>query len=155
MKILRSFIVEYKEPFDKVEFIGATTEDGAWTVTAKRSSNKRLSPLILEHWQNFPSGATGARERTDWTEQRIREKRKIKETRRQTESYYSCISGTNCEYDSANPFERVGAQTEIVIFNNLTVEEIEKSINNLAQKIREAQIIFFPADLVWEMNRTV
>lgn len=52
--------------------------------------------------------------------------------------------GTNSEYDSARAFQRVGAQTHIEVFRNLTASHIEQSIAALAKHISSSQILFIP-----------
>ena len=52
--------------------------------------------------------------------------------------------GTNSEYDSARAFQRVGAQTHIEIFRNLSARHIAESIHSLAAHISESQILFIP-----------
>ena len=52
--------------------------------------------------------------------------------------------GTNCEYDSARAFERAGAETEIVVIRNLTSDDVSRSVDTVAKKIAESQIIFIP-----------
>ena len=52
--------------------------------------------------------------------------------------------GTNCEYDSAKAFERAGAQTEIIVINNLSASKVSESVEYFAKKIKESQIIFIP-----------
>ncbi|MGN1276679.1 MAG: phosphoribosylformylglycinamidine synthase, partial [Floccifex sp.] len=49
--------------------------------------------------------------------------------------------GQNCEYDTTEKFERAGAEVHQVVFNNLTVENIKKSIDTLAKEIEKAQIL--------------
>ncbi|WP_290172307.1 phosphoribosylformylglycinamidine synthase [uncultured Dubosiella sp.] len=49
--------------------------------------------------------------------------------------------GQNCEFDTAQQFERAGAEVEMVVFNNLTVADIEESIDKLARAIESAQIL--------------
>ena len=49
--------------------------------------------------------------------------------------------GQNCEYDTKEKFERAGAQVHQVVFNNLTVENIKKSIDTLSKEIEKAQIL--------------
>ncbi|MDO4467062.1 MAG: phosphoribosylformylglycinamidine synthase [Bacillota bacterium] len=49
--------------------------------------------------------------------------------------------GQNCEYDTTQKFERAGAQVKQVVFNNLTVENIQRSIDTLAAEIETAQIL--------------
>ncbi len=52
--------------------------------------------------------------------------------------------GTNCEIDSKIAFEKAGAEAEIFVINNLTVDSFEKSIKNMAERINQSQIIMFP-----------
>jgi phosphoribosylformylglycinamidine synthase len=52
--------------------------------------------------------------------------------------------GTNSEYDSAKAFREAGADTEILVFRNLTAKHIEESLTALAEKIRQSQILMFP-----------
>lgn len=49
--------------------------------------------------------------------------------------------GQNCEYDTTAKFERAGAEVRQVVVNNLTVENLQKSIDTLAQEIEKAQIL--------------
>jgi phosphoribosylformylglycinamidine synthase len=49
--------------------------------------------------------------------------------------------GQNCEYDTTAKFERAGAEVHQIVFNNLSVENIEKSIDTLAKEIEKAQIL--------------
>ena len=43
--------------------------------------------------------------------------------------------GQNCEYDTTQKFERAGAIVKQVVFNNLSVEDIQESIDTLAKEI--------------------
>ena len=52
--------------------------------------------------------------------------------------------GTNCEFDSAKAVERAGAKAEIMVINNLSSAGISRSIDNFANKIKDAQMIFIP-----------
>ncbi len=52
--------------------------------------------------------------------------------------------GTNCEYDSAQAFERAGANTNIKIFRNRDAQDIKESVEEFKKAIEQAQIIMFP-----------
>ena len=52
--------------------------------------------------------------------------------------------GTNCEYDSARAMMRAGADAEIVVIRNLTAEDVSRSVETVAAKIAESQMIFIP-----------
>jgi phosphoribosylformylglycinamidine synthase len=51
---------------------------------------------------------------------------------------------TNCEYDTARAFREAGGVVDIMIFKNLTPEDIEESINLMVRKIDNSQIIVLP-----------
>ena len=52
--------------------------------------------------------------------------------------------GTNCEWDTARAYEKAGAEAEIYVIRNRTPEEIETSVNEVAEKIAQSQIIALP-----------
>ena len=52
--------------------------------------------------------------------------------------------GTNCEYDSARAWERVGAVPEILVVRNLTPQAVEESVHAIAAAIRKSQILMLP-----------
>ncbi len=52
--------------------------------------------------------------------------------------------GTNCEYDSARALEAAGADPEIVVIRNLTADDVARSVETVASKIAESQLIFIP-----------
>jgi phosphoribosylformylglycinamidine synthase len=52
--------------------------------------------------------------------------------------------GTNCERDTAKAFEAYGAECHIELFKNQNEEEIENSIDSLAEEIKNAQIFVIP-----------
>jgi phosphoribosylformylglycinamidine synthase len=49
--------------------------------------------------------------------------------------------GTNCEYDMEKAFRKAGAETKFVIFRNRDQKDVAESTNELADAIREAQIV--------------
>ncbi|WP_244833079.1 phosphoribosylformylglycinamidine synthase [Clostridium sp. BJN0001] len=52
--------------------------------------------------------------------------------------------GTNCEYDCERAFKKEGAETSLVVFNNLTKEGLVESIERLSSEIKKSQIIMLP-----------
>ncbi len=55
-----------------------------------------------------------------------------------------CFPGTNSEYDSAKMFNEAGGDAHISVFRNLTSKHVEESLAELAQQIRESQILMIP-----------
>jgi phosphoribosylformylglycinamidine synthase len=52
--------------------------------------------------------------------------------------------GTNSEYDSAKAFENAGGISSIIPVRNLTPKMLEETISELADSIRQSQIVFIP-----------
>lgn len=52
--------------------------------------------------------------------------------------------GTNCEYESAKAFEYAGAKAKIMVINNLSSDNIKKSVDNFSKELKTSQIIFIP-----------
>ncbi|MBQ7320424.1 MAG: phosphoribosylformylglycinamidine synthase [Clostridia bacterium] len=52
--------------------------------------------------------------------------------------------GTNCEYDSARAVEAAGAEADILVVRNLSAEDVSRSVEAAADKIKESQMIFIP-----------
>ena len=49
--------------------------------------------------------------------------------------------GTNCEYDTAYQFEQAGAEVDTMVFRNNSSQAIEESIEEIASRIKQSQII--------------
>ncbi len=52
--------------------------------------------------------------------------------------------GTNCEYDSARAVMAAGGEADIVVIRNLTAEDVSRSVETVANKIADSQMIFIP-----------
>ena len=52
--------------------------------------------------------------------------------------------GTNCEYDSARALVNAGADADIVVIRNLTADAVAESVELVAKKLSESQMVFIP-----------
>ncbi len=52
--------------------------------------------------------------------------------------------GTNCEFDSAKAVRDAGAETEIIVINNLSADGIAASVDRFARELKSAQMVFIP-----------
>jgi len=52
--------------------------------------------------------------------------------------------GTNCEYDSARAVMAAGGEADIVVIRNLTADDVARSVETVANKISDSQMIFIP-----------
>ncbi len=52
--------------------------------------------------------------------------------------------GTNCEFDSAKAMDDAGAESKIIVINNLSADGIARSVEEFANELRTAQMVFIP-----------
>ena len=52
--------------------------------------------------------------------------------------------GTNCEFDSARAVMAAGGEADIAVIRNLTAEDVARSIEDVAKRIENSQMIFIP-----------
>lgn len=52
--------------------------------------------------------------------------------------------GSNCEYDSMQAFEKVGAETDIFVIKNLNQKAIKESVKEFSKRLLKANILFIP-----------
>ena len=52
--------------------------------------------------------------------------------------------GTNCEFDSAKAMEDAGAESKIMVINNLSADGIARSVEEFANELKTAQMVFIP-----------
>ena len=52
--------------------------------------------------------------------------------------------GTNCEYDSAKAVRDAGAEPEILVIRNLSSDDISRSVEDFAARLKDAQMVFIP-----------
>jgi len=58
--------------------------------------------------------------------------------------FIPAFPGTNCEIDTARAFEKAGAETSILVVNNLSSSAINETIDKMVKEIETAQIIMLP-----------
>ncbi len=52
--------------------------------------------------------------------------------------------GTNCEFDTAKAFEDAGAKAEIFVIRNTTKDDVSRSVEAFANKMKSSNIVFVP-----------
>ena len=52
--------------------------------------------------------------------------------------------GTNCEFDSARAVMAAGAEADIAVIRNLTADDVARSVEDVAARIADSQMIFIP-----------
>ena len=52
--------------------------------------------------------------------------------------------GTNCEFDSARAVMAAGGEADIAVIRNLTADDVARSVEDVAARIADSQMIFIP-----------
>lgn len=58
--------------------------------------------------------------------------------------FIPAFPGTNCEVDTARAFEKAGAETSVLVVNNLSPSAINETIDKMVREIENSQIIMLP-----------
>ena len=138
-------IAELTEECDFGTLIGHTTEEAAITYggeTVAISELYELNTAVLE--KVYPT-------KTKETEKKIKAFSATGSTGAtpaikvaKPKVLIPVFPGTNCEYDSAKAVMAAGGEAEIVVIRNLTAEDVARSVETVAAKIADSQMIFVP-----------
>jgi phosphoribosylformylglycinamidine synthase len=139
-----SILVEASAPVEAENWIqiGNTSEDKTLSINGQEVSiddafaawNKRYDELYprLSKAENKDIPQTKLHERSERRVSKVKVDKPV--------VVLPVFPGQNCEFDTKILFERAGAEVHTIVFNNLDVENIEKSIDTLAAEIEKAQI---------------
>ena len=138
-----SFIVEYLEDRDFIENLGEFKEE-EMLVNGEKLDIEKLSKAYLNTmdkiFKPIDSNKLEKIEQEKAQKRRMKSKKPVDEVK----VVIPAFPGTNSEYDTARAFERAGAKAEIVVFKNKNDLSLQESIEELAEKISNAQILAIP-----------
>lgn len=69
---------------------------------------------------------------------------KIKTKITKPKIFIPVMPGTNCEIDVSRAFEKAGGETDIFILRNRDAKELKESVEEIAKRVKQAQIVMFP-----------
>ncbi len=140
-----SFLLEVTEDIDDGILIGTVTDDGKITLGNESVCINELLGIYEDKLEsvyscNIPDLNTPMQnfeyKATEYAAPAIKvAKPKV---------LIPAFPGTNCEYDSAKAMRDAGADPEIVVIKNLTASGIQSSVEEFAEKLKTAQMIFVP-----------
>ncbi len=140
-----SFLVELADGTDVGTVVGRTTDEEAIAYKDEKIALAELDEIYegkLEPIYPCNIAAEGKRiEAFSYTAEQIAAS-PIKIARPKV--LIPVFPGTNCEYDTAKAFEDAGAQADVFVINNLSSEDIVKSVDTFAKRINNSQVIFIP-----------
>lgn len=139
------------------QVIGFVKNDDRVVVRGERSEIFFESTIdkVLEKWQAplegiFPTRVDKKKDETEVPKPLFDERGKNKSPfraqliGRKPKVIIPVFPGTNCEDDSSRAFSRAGADVDVFIMKNLTAASLNESIETLAKKIKDSQIIMIP-----------
>ena len=138
-------IAELTEEIEGAELIGWTTDDGAITYGSETVSIEELYALntaVLEKVYPTKTKETDKAIPAFSTEATTRVAPAVKVAKPKV--LIPVFPGTNCEYDSARAVMAAGGEADIVVIRNLTAEDVSRSVETVANKIADSQMIFIP-----------
>ncbi|MCI8589727.1 MAG: phosphoribosylformylglycinamidine synthase [Clostridiales bacterium] len=139
-----SFILEVTEPVSGT-LLGVTTEKAALNMNGEEIALETLLSLYENRLESvFPCNIeqnSGALQAFMYKTETIATPKALVARPR---VLIPVFPGTNCEYDTAKAFYDAGAEPEIFVIQNGTKEQVAKSVQYFADKIKQAQIIFVP-----------
>ena len=139
-----SMIVESNVELNEENFIllGTVMDNGRIHINEETLAIEEAISVWCDRYHKiYPMIVDADGEKIETPEYQSETHGKAKKTYEKPKVVIPVFPGQNCEYDTKQQFERAGAEAEIVVFNNLNVESIERSLNELSQKIEEAQIL--------------
>ncbi len=134
--------------------VGRTTEASEFVISFQNeaaNTEKEDLEKLISAWQApleeiFPTQAKtvlGEKEEKAFSYQE-RNQRKPKISHAKPRVFIPVFPGTNCEMDSKRAFERAGAIGEIQIIRNRSEQDLNESIEEMAKKIKNSQMIMIP-----------
>ncbi len=139
-----SIVIESKEPLTgkNVELLGRTEKDCTFNgetfgwdelLTASESTFASIYPIT----------APGTDEKTEEISCAQTYKLKPNFPWKGVRVVIPVFPGTNCDYDSKKAFESLGATVNVCVFRNGSAEQIESSVDTLAQEILNCNVLMF------------
>nr|MCR5576073.1 phosphoribosylformylglycinamidine synthase [Oscillospiraceae bacterium] len=139
-----AFLLEVTEDVPGEE-IGTVTDDGLFTLGGESVPAQELSALYEDKLEsvypcNIPTETLPMEDFTFRAATRPAPAVRVARPR----VLIPAFPGTNCEYDSARAMRDAGAEPEIFVVSNLSAEAIARSVEDFAEKLKSAQMIFIP-----------
>lgn len=105
--------------------------------------------MLQQHWEQplekvFPTHTEPVVQPPDGYLYTARNRHKPRITVAKPRVFMPVFPGTNCEYDTARAFQQAGGLVDTMVVRNLTTTDVEHTIEQIAKRIKEAQIVMFP-----------
>ncbi len=138
------FLLECAEEIDGI-LIGTVTEDGAFTKGDAKVDLNALQKIYEDKLEsvyscNITHGEQPMETFSYEAKERVAPAIKVAKPK----VLIPVFPGTNCEFDSARAMRDAGADAKILVINNRSAEGITRSVEQFADELKTAQMIFVP-----------
>ncbi|MDD6283929.1 MAG: phosphoribosylformylglycinamidine synthase, partial [Firmicutes bacterium] len=140
-----SFLLEVTEDIAPEHTVGVITDDGMITLCDESIALGKLQQVYEDKLEsvyscNIANDDNPVENFSFRTENRCAPSIKTARPR----VLIPAFPGTNCEYDSAKAMLDAGADPQIMVINNLTADGISRSVEQFAEQLKSAQMVFIP-----------
>ncbi len=140
-----AFVLEVTGDVDGARLLGTVTDDGKLTLKGESLSVDSLLGIYENKLEkvyscNIPQSGSKMENftnvATSWPKPAVKTAR--------PKVLIPAFPGTNCEFDSAKAVEDAGAEAKIMVIRNLTASAIAQSVEDFANELKTAQMVFIP-----------
>ena len=140
-----SFVLEVTEDVEGAEFVGTVTDKKSFTYCGESLSYDELLGIYENKLEsvyscNIEDRKTAVKNFDFTADKRVAPAVSCAKPK----VLIPAFPGTNCEYDSAKAMRDAGAEPEIIVIKNLTSDAIRGSVEEFAEKLKDAQMVFIP-----------
>ncbi len=139
-----AFLLEVTEDVEGT-LVGTITDDGAFTYGAAAVQLDELQKIYEDKLEsvyscNITHGEQPMETFSYEAKERVAPAIKVASPK----VLIPVFPGTNCEFDSARAMRDAGADAKILVINNRSAEGITRSVEQFAEELKTAQMIFVP-----------
>jgi|LSQX01.3.fsa_nt_gb phosphoribosylformylglycinamidine synthase len=143
-----SFILEVTDDVEDVILLGTTRASDYFTFNGEKVDHHELFDIYENKLESvFPADIEQSENLNRTCAYEVKDEKEYKAPSvkfAKPKIIIPVFPGTNCEYDSSKAVFYAGAEPEIFIVNNLTSDNISRSVETFANKLKDAQMIFIP-----------
>ena len=136
-----SILVESTKELDGI-YLGEVTNDSNIIINGKKYSIDECIKANLETFEAiYPTKSKDTDYDLSICKETVGTYEKLDKVYDDVKVIIPAFPGTNCDYDTYRAFKKAGGNPEIFVFRNTTETDVLDSINELAEKIKNSQIL--------------
>ena len=136
-----SMLVESTKELEGI-YLGEVTNDSNITINGKKYTIDECIKANLETFEPiYPTKSLDTNYDLSICKETNGSYAKLDKTYQDVKVIIPAFPGTNCDYDTYRAFKKAGGNPEIFVFRNTTETDVLDSINELAEKIKNSQIL--------------